>query len=37
MSKGIESEKEEHKDYSMDVIEAGNLGYCELFHFVLHL
>jgi len=33
MSKGIESEKEEHKDYSMDVIEAGNLGYCELFHF----
>lgn len=33
ISKGIESEKEEHKDYSMDVINAADLGYCELFHF----
>lgn len=33
MAKGIESEKEAHVDYSYDVIKAGNLGYCELFHF----
>lgn len=33
ISKGMESEEESHKDYSMDVINAADLGYCELFHF----
>lgn len=33
ISKGMESGDKPHKDHSMDVIEAGNLGYCELFHF----
>lgn len=33
ISKGMESEEEKHKDYSMDVINAADLGYCELFHF----
>lgn len=33
ISKGMEVSDEPHKDYSMDVIKAANLGYCELFHF----
>jgi hypothetical protein len=33
LSKGIESEEQPHKDYSKDVINAADLGYCELFHF----
>lgn len=33
ISKGIEAGDKAHADHSMDVIEAGNLGYCELFHF----
>ena len=33
MAKGIEAGDEPHMDHSYDVIEAGNLGYCELFHF----
>jgi hypothetical protein len=33
ISKGMESGDEPHTDYSYDVIEASNLGYCELFHF----
>jgi hypothetical protein len=31
---GIEKEDAgEHKSYAEDVINAANLGYCELFHF----
>jgi len=33
ISKGMEAGDEPHKDYSMDVVAAANLGYCELFHF----
>lgn len=33
ISKGIESGDEPHMDHSMDVINAADLGYCELFHF----
>ncbi len=33
ISKGMEAGDEPHKDYSMDVINAADLGYCELFHF----
>jgi len=33
ISKGMEAGDKPHKDHSMDVVEAGNLGYCELFHF----
>jgi hypothetical protein len=33
MAKGMEAGDEPHMDSSMDVIEAANLGYCELFHF----
>jgi hypothetical protein len=33
ISKGMEAGDEPHMDYSMDVIKASNLGYCELFHF----
>ena len=33
ISNGMESEEQPHKDYSMAVINAADLGYCELFHF----
>lgn len=34
IAKGIEKEDMgEHKSYADDVINAANLGYCELFHF----
>ena len=33
ISKGMEASDEPHKDYSVDVIKAADLGYCELFHF----
>ena len=33
IAKGMEMGDEPHIDSSMDVIKAGNLGYCELFHF----
>lgn len=33
ISKGMEAGDEPHVDHSMDVVEAANLGYCELFHF----
>lgn len=35
IEKGIHDYKEEmdHENYAPDVVEAANLGYCELFHF----
>lgn len=33
IAKGMEAGDEPHMDSSMEVIKAGNLGYCELFHF----
>jgi len=33
MAEGLHDEPEEHEGYADEVIEAANLGYCELFHF----
>ena len=33
IAKGIETDDEAHESFAGDVIEAANLGYCELFHF----